>query len=76
MLETLSFGPRLVGRMGAVRPLCRDQGHEAIVFSVDPDTVSARVAEEGPPQQRGGQDDESDSKRIVHDSFKALSVPK
>ena len=76
MLETLSFGPYLVGRMGAVRPLCRDQGHEAIVFSVAPDTVSARGAEEGPPQQRGGQDDESDRKCIVHGSLKALGVPK
>ena len=50
----------------------RDRGHCAVFFPVFPDVGGdVRVGEEGPSQQRDGQDDESDSDCINHDWLKA-----
>lgn len=66
--------------MGAVRP-DRDRGEGlkagGVVTPSAPDAGGGvRVGEEGPPQQYGGQDDESDGYCIVHAFHKAGGVPK
>lgn len=61
--------------MGAIRPRW-DQGRKVNLFFVDPDAgVGVRIAEEGPSQQRDGQDDERECNCVVHEFLKALGVP-
>jgi len=48
--------------------LYRNEGRKACFLSSCPDAgVGVRGGEEGPPQQRGDQDDESDSDCINHE---------
>ncbi|BDQ37678.1 hypothetical protein SYK_20380 [Pseudodesulfovibrio nedwellii] len=69
MLNGLLSGPYPFGEMGAIRfDGNRDKSLYAVFVSfLFPDAfVGVRVGEEGPPQQRDSQDDESDSDCINH----------
>ncbi len=68
MLKTLSFGSGSSSGMGAFHfDSGRSQGRCAFFPSTCSDAGGGvRVGEEGPSQQRGGQDTESDNDCIVH----------
>ena len=69
MLKGLVLAPFDPDGMGGGRPDGHgDPGRQAEIFPDFPDAViGVRVGEEGPPQQHGGQDDESDGNCINHD---------